>query len=312
VSRDAGEFQSLRPYSAPADPRDKRLGDRVQARVEAGTPDLRPRSVGELLDLAFEVLRSRFGTYVGVSAALWVPVRIAQPFIGLHNWTQPGDPTFLFGAALGVLFTFLSTAMITVLEVSLVSLLVAAKLEGRTLSLPEAFRRALSRFFSVALIAFVSAILTTLGFACICVLSLPGLYLTWKLYLAPAVCVIENAGVGESLSRSFELSRGRFPAWFALALVAYLFALPFASLTGFADNPNLRAAAIDQLGVSSTIFDWAIVVCSSLFNGVVTAVRGVVVAIWYFDCRARREGIDLMAQLARMRTGISVRPGGVS
>ena len=46
-------------------------------------------------------------------------------------------------------------------------------------------------------------------------------------------------------------------------------------------------------------FDWTMVAVTSLFYGVAAAIRGVVVTVWYFDCRARRDGADLAARIER-------------
>jgi hypothetical protein len=307
VRRDEGEFQSLAPLDAVGDaagdtvgPRPARDGGRSRARVESGAPDLKPRDLGEILDLALEVFRSRFGIFVGLSTLLWVPVRFAQPFIGLHKWVGPGSWNLPYGAMFGFLFNLLSTAVVSVLVDALVALLVAAHLEGRALSVRDAFQGVLSRSFAVILIAFMTGILTTAGISCFCI---PGIFLAWKLYLAPAVCVVEGASVGESLSRSFELCRGRFLPWVALVVVVFCFTSPFTSVGAAADNPNFRDRAIQELGISGAAFDWAAVAFTSLFIGVATAVRGVIVTVWYFDCRARREGIDLAARLQRLRAG---------
>ena len=55
---------------------------------------------------------------------------------------------------------------------------------------------------------------------------------------------------------------------------------------------------VEALPLSASAFDWTFVAFSSLFLGVGTAIRGVVVTAWYFDCRALREGADLEARLA--------------
>jgi len=148
----------------------------------------------------------------------------------------------------------------------------------------------------IRVLAVLGVILTTFGFACLC---LPGVLLTWLLYLAPAVCMIENVGVAESISRSFELAGRRFLPWIPLAGTAWLLGVVFESVAGVVDQPEARAWMIERLSVSAGAFDWTMVVVTSLFNGVAAAIRGVVVTIWYFDCRARRDGADLAARIER-------------
>jgi hypothetical protein len=295
VSRDPGEFQSLRPYSADPTAEGGAPRERAGTRLEADAQDLRPRRVGELLDLAFEVLRSRFGTYVGVGAAVWFPMRATQPFLGMHQWMGPGAGDLSPGLIFGFLFNTGGAIVLTFFEVSVFAVLVASHLQGRDVPIRTALRRAGGRLFPVCVIALLAGILTTIG-SCACIL--PGILLTWLFYLAPAVCVIENAGVGESLSRSFELAGSRFLPWIPYALAAFFLGLPFASLAGLVDNPEIRAWMIDKLPLSPLAFDWTMVFVSSLFNGVAAAIRGVVVTVWYFDARARRDGADLEARLA--------------
>jgi len=298
VSRDAGEFQSLRPHAADPDGAEAGPGrDRASARLDTAVPDLRPRGVGELLDLGFEVLRARFGTFVGVSALIWFPLRAAQPLLGLHRWMGPdaGEPS-PSGLILGFVFNTSGSFVVAFLEASVLAILVASHLQGRRTSAREALRRGFSRLLSVGMIALLGGILTSLGFLCLCI---PGIALTWLFYLAPAVCVIEDLGIGESLSRSFELAGRRFLPWIPFAGAAFLVGLPFASVTWFADDPNGRAWMIERLPLSASGFDWTMVAVSTLFIGVAGALRGVFVTVWYFDCRARRDGADLEARIAR-------------
>jgi len=293
MGRDPGEFQSLRPRAA-VEEEAVPARDRGAARLESGVPDLRPRGVGELLDLAFEVLRSRFGTYVGISALIWLPLRAAQPFIGTHQWLgeDGGGPSI--GLFFGFLFNLGGALVLAFLEVSVLAVLVAGHLEGKPVTALGALRHALSRLFSVGVIAILGGLLTAVGTACLC---LPGIALMWLLYLAPAVCVIENVGIAESISRSFELAGRRFLPWIPVALATTLVGLPFTSLGSVVDDPNGRSWMIENLPMSAAAFDWTMVVLTSLFFGVAAAIRGVVVTVWYFDCRARRDGADLAARI---------------
>jgi hypothetical protein len=259
-------------------------------------PELRPRRVGELLDLLFEFLRSRFATYVGISALLWLPMRAAQPFLGLHNWLGPDGSGPSGGFFLGFLFNTFGSFVMTSLEVSVLAVLVSAEFQGRPVSGLHAIRHALGRLFAVALIAVLGGVLTSIG--CLC-FAVPGIVLMWLLYLAPALCVIEDLGVAESFSRSVELAGRRFVPWIPYALATFLVGLPFASLAGLVDNPDVRSWMIERLPLSASVFDWVMVFVTAAFMGVAASIRGVAVTLWYFDARARRDGVDLAARVAR-------------
>lgn len=301
MRRDAEGFQSLSPYGAPPEDEDasrRHAGGHSGARVEIVPPEPRPRSVGETLDLALEIFRARFAVLVGLSMLLWAPVRLAQPLIGLHRWTMASPDELPVGAVFGVFFSLLASATVAVLVNALASLFVAAHLADRALPIRAAFVGVLSRSFPVVVIAFLSGILTAGGAILCCA---PGVFLAFKLYLAPPVCIIEGAGIRESFSRSFDLCRGRFLPWLALVVVQFLLAVPLTSVTSIADDPTLRDLFLRKLGTSSAVFDWVAVAFTSLFMGLASAFQGVVVAVWYFDCRARREGLDLETRLGRLR-----------
>lgn len=198
------------------------------------------------------------------------------------------------------LFNLLAASVVTALANALVAQIVAAHLEGRELSNFEALKSAISRSFPLLLIAFLGAVLTSTGILCVCLLCIPGIYIAYKLYAAPVVCMVERAGVAESLSRSFELAQDRILAWLGLTIVVFLLGLPLSSVSAVADDVRLREWVLRELGVSGPTFDWAAVPFTSLFLGVASALHGVATTVWYFDLRARREGADLAARLERL------------
>jgi hypothetical protein len=290
VRRDEAEFRSLTPYEErpPAG----------SVPLVATVHELRPRGVGEVLDLALDVFRSRFGVLVGTATLLWVPVRLAQPLLGAPNWVRPGTTDIPLAALAGVFFTLLATLVVSVLVNAFAALHVAAELEGRPLSARDALRGILSRSVAVLAIAMLGGLATGVATVCLCI---PGIFLFWKFYLAPAVCVVEGAAVRQSVSRSFDLCRGRFLPWVGLILISFAITFPLTSMSSIADDPNLRDRALQTLGVSSAVFDWFAVAFTSVFTGVASAFHGVVVTVWYFDCRARRDGVDLSARLERLQ-----------
>lgn len=300
MRRDEGEFQELAPYALVASEAKPGRCRGASARVESHVPEIRPRRVGEILDVAMEVFRARFGILVGLSTLLWLPVYVAQTFLVVGEWT-PGDTPFqTAGFFLGFLVTLFATGVVSVLDNAIVARLVADELGGRGFSVGAAIRNALARSPAIAVIAVANSMATTL--ACFCMI-LPGILVAWRVALAPAICVIEDAGIVESFARSSQLARGRLGPWIGLFLTAFLLLLPFTLVAGVAERPDLRATALRELGLPAFAYDGARIGFSSLFTGVATAFHAVVVAIWYYDCRARGEGVDLAARLERMARG---------
>ncbi len=257
---------------------------------------MRPRRIGELLDVATEVFCGRFALYVGISALLWLPVYAVRPLLVPEELARDASRTGeLF---LGFFVTMLAMLVVTALVSAIIARLVASELGGGAVSVGAALRGVLARSLSIAVLAAVNG-LATLGFACFC---LPGFFLLFKVWLAPAVCVIEDVGVAKSLERSVHLSRERFGSWLGIFVTATVLLVPFSWMAGLLDYPGFRDSALRRLGLSRFEYDVARIAFSALFTGVATAYRGVLVTVWYFDGLVRRDGADLAARLERLRT----------
>jgi hypothetical protein len=113
---------------------------------------------------------------------------------------------------------------------SLVSLLVAGiahvsaadKAAGRVPDLAAHAETVGRRLLALVGIAIVSGILT--GVAAL-FLVIPGIYVGLRLSLAPAACVIDDMGIGDSLSESWEVAQGNLLKLFGIQLATGLVSL---------------------------------------------------------------------------------------
>jgi hypothetical protein len=288
----------LRPLDelGPGEARPAR-GERARARGAADAPATGRMGTTEMLDRSIAILRDHFALMVGLGALAWLPVRALQPFIGPHVWEQSSSPTALLGSSFGSLVSTGGAALSQCLASALLARIVAAAHEGRALAVGESLRFVLARLHLVVGVALVTAFATAAG-TCAC--FVPGILLSWKLAIAPMVCVIEDKGVRESLGRSFLLTRQGFWRWALVSFAAFLVGLPFAGIGTLTDWPGMRAQALAWTGLSGTVFDLGFVLVSSLMLGVSIALRSAVLTVYYADCRVRREGADLEASHARL------------
>ena len=121
------------------------------------------------------------------------------------------------------------------------------------------------------------ALLTALGTVLAALLFVvPGIIVACMLYVAVPVCVIEKAGVFESLNRSGELTRGYRWQIFALwALVTVIAGIAQIVLSWF--------VGVTLWGKLLT-FGWQVFAA---------AFGAVLVAVIYHDLRVTKEGIDI-------------------
>lgn len=95
----------------------------------------------------------------------------------------------------------------------------ADKVAGRATDLAETAEAVARRLLSLVAIAIVSGILT--GVAAIFLL-IPGIYVGLRLGLAPAACIIDDMGIGDSLSESWDVAQGNLLKLFGIQLATGL------------------------------------------------------------------------------------------
>ena len=295
MRREGEGFESLQPFDDPA----RASAERPRgARFESAYGRPRPRRLPELLDLGFEVLRDRFAVLAGISALMWAPARLAQVFIGPHVWLErPGDFQGL-GLGAGTVFGWLSQGLVDGLATAFVSLLVAARLGETRVGAVEALSVSARRLPQLVLLALIYGVMTGLG--CLC-LIVPGVFLMWRFFVAPTVCVLERASIGQSLGRSYDLAVGSFGVWAGVYLLLALLTSSFTSVAVIGDNVQFRPYLMEGLGLGRTAFDALVFCVSTLFLGVSTSIKAVLATVFYFHCLARRDGLDLERELERLQ-----------
>ena len=196
-----------------------------------------------------------------------------------------------------------------------VTVLVHAELVGRSTGPMQALGRTLRCLpalvvvflIDLLVIGLTGGVLGVMSVLCLCPFLFPialGLYLffRWKLSVAPSALVLERLGVLESIRRSWELTRGSFPRWLGVWVLAFLLVSGFTAGLQLGDDPGLREKLIDGLGLPGILFDTVFVAISSVFSGVSTAFVSAAMTAYYLDTRMRREGFDLSMRLERMRS----------
>jgi hypothetical protein len=147
-------------------------------------------------------------------------------------------------------------------------------LRGQKASIGQAVGVGLRRLFPVLGVALACGLLVLLG---LYLLVVPGIVLLCVLYVAVPVAIIERQGVGRSLTRSAELTRGARLAvfWVFLWITVGMLAVV--------------AVMIQLLGFEAGEFNWPINVAFILFMsfGAVTQ------TVAYHDLRMAKEGTGI-------------------
>ena len=267
--------------------------------------DLRPLSLGEILDRTFSLYRKNFLLFAGISAipqTLVLAVNLAQTFFmklptvpqrppveDFQLQSSAGIAGFLIGAVLGVIVFFAAYLFSqggTVYAVSELYL-------GRTITIGSALGRVRGQLGSLLGVIILNGLAVMGAFL---FLIIPGIYVACRLITCVPAALLEDLGPRSSLERSFSLTKdfaGRaFLIFFLYFMLTYsaalLFTFPFsiAMVISAVKNPESMRIWLALTNVGSFVAG----VLVSPFLTIATAV-------FYYDLRVRKEAFDLQLMM---------------
>jgi len=253
--------------------------------------ELRPLSLGELLDRTFSLYRNHFWLFVGITAIPYLLllgpgllIDAAQSLIRenpLVAGLMAGLLTLL--VALGTLIAYGLTQAATVFAVSEVYL-------GRPISIRESYARVygdIGRVIFVLILVFVGLLV---GFV---LLFIPAVWFFLRSCISVMPAVLEDKPAVEAIRRGMELTKGNlgrvFIVWLLFAAITWVAAVLFQWV------PVWIAFAVvggEQFGASA-LFPMMVRVGGSLANVLAGPLLTIGLSLLYFDLRMRKEGFDL-------------------
>jgi len=241
-------------------------------------PSLRPRSATEIVDAAFQILRSHYGQLVVCSAIAYVPMLLLRLFvIGDATRFLGGDPTKM---PAGMVTTWMWTMVGSLVTYSLMSavlvVLTSQAYLGDTVDVGMAVRRVVPRIVPVLVASFLRSLLVIVG---IILLIVPMFWVVARYFAVIPAIVLEDAGTFASFSRSAELSRGR--KWHILGTLVLVTIIYYLLVMGVSMLGALPGNFVVETMVSSagTILIYPVVAIAE--------------ALLYYDTRIRSEGLDI-------------------
>ncbi|MBA3432179.1 MAG: hypothetical protein H0U16_11965 [Actinobacteria bacterium] len=281
------------------------------------TPELRPLSVGEIVDVAVKLYRRHALTLFKVVAVVVIPVAILNILITLSTAPDPGAVTDLATTPsgtlpdLGPLYGFLAGTLVS----AFISFLAATLATGACFkAITDAYlghepdsNDSLSfagrRLGSLVWVSFLGSLIVGLGFL---LLIVPGIYLGVAFSVAVPVLLMESHRGKSALGRSRDLVRGRWwPVLGTIVLGFILQAIVAAIVQGILQGILLTGAG-ESLVTTTIVVGFSNVVASIL----TTPLQAALITVLYLDLRVRKEGFDLALLAEDM--GRSDGPGPVS
>lgn len=267
--------------------------------------ELRPRTVGEILDAAFKLYTSNVRTLLIISAVVFVPIGILQLVVTSGVGVEPMDllsPDFLadgrvppeFMAFLGgtVLVALISTIGTIFVQGAAIDLF-AAQYRGAGRTWQEAVRFGIDKSLFVLAAVLLSGIGSVAGlFLCL----VPGVWLWTSWYVAVPAVLVEDIGPIKAMTRSFRLVKQRFWPVLGVGALAFLITIVIEQLLGLIVTlVTVIPSAVDAAETGSFgtgVFGPTIL--AGVISSIVTVpfLAAVAVSV-YFDLRVRFEGFDL-------------------
>ncbi len=246
------------------------------------TYQLRPMSVGEILDGSLTVLRQHFGLFFALAViCLGVPT-VIDLSSSLSGEPNPGL------SLLATLLRFVGYLLLTGASVHVVS----ETYLQRTPQLSQALRFASGKMGSLFISGFAAGLVTMLATLA---LIIPGIIVACGYAVTVQVVVLESLpSATDSLGRSWSLTKGFKGKAFLLYLVMFL--LGFCVFFGVAILIGIAAATFPPLMIPATI----LLAVLMLF---VYPFTSCVLTLFYYDLRVRKEALDL--ELLGQQIGMS-------
>ena len=261
-----------------------------------------PFGVGRIVSESFSLFFSRFGTFFILALVPQVVVGLIQLLLGWDVFSQlratmemmqnPAafDPEA--AGALGGMFSFSAIGnQILALVASGVAtaLLVLAAYDAKTGHPPRIGTYVsimMSRLVPVIAVAFIVGLAVGIGAI---FLIIPGLWLLGVLSCAVVVTVLESKGIGESLSRSAELTQEyRWPIVGTLVIVILLVSIAVAIVTGLL--LSIVGGMLLSMGFVGALLGVLILALLGAFTSGITAAAYTLI---YARLREIKEGVGI-------------------
>lgn len=280
--------------------------------------DLRPMTLGEVLDRTFTLYKKHFWLFVGIMCMPMLLLLVAQ--VGLagvqflaHTASRPS------AAAVGLAFSALAATMI-ILIIYLVMIGVAQAATifavsdlylGRTPTIREAFGKVRGKVLRAIGVMFLAGLIIVAG---LIALIIPGIILMCRTGIAVPAAMLEDKYAGEAVSRSMDLTKGYAMQMFLIFLLIWVltivammvFQYPFIILTG------MQAARHHAVPFAYLMLQYLASFISSVLVGPIATIA---FSLMYYNLRVRKEAFDLQHLIASLPAGsqpVSPIPGAPS
>lgn len=237
---------------------------------------LRPRSVTEIVDAAFQIFRTNAGPLVMCSAVAYVPTLLVRLLLVGDPARLQEDPSRIASFAMLSAWTSLVSLFTYALMTALLTVCASQAYLGEEVDVGAAVRRVAAKLPAILGATIIVSLMTIVGFA---LLFAPAMYLTARYFAITPAIVLEDRALFASFTRSGELSKGR--KWHILNTLGLVVLIYFVLYLGLVLVGALVGGFIFQsmLAAAVTVVLYPIIVTTGV--------------LLYYDARVQSEGLDI-------------------
>ncbi|MBZ5539917.1 MAG: hypothetical protein LAN61_05285 [Acidobacteriia bacterium] len=278
--------------------------------------ELRPLSLGEILDRTFTVYRRHFLLFMGIAAIpqlLVLGVQLLEIFLKaapapvappVTQQLQASGALLGLGILLGLLGAIVYVVAI-LLSTGATVFAVSELYLGRTITIREALRRMRGELGALFGVLVLSGLAVMAG---LILLVIPGIYLVCRFAVSVPAALLENLGPRSALERSYGLTKGFAGRAFLIYVLYFVIIFAAASLFQWPFLYGLALSRNDPAMVR--VWNALMEVGGSAAGILVTPVLTIATALFYYDLRVRKEAFDLQVMM-KAAGGSAAVSGGV-
>jgi hypothetical protein len=259
--------------------------------------DLRPMSLGEVLDRTFTLYREHFLLFAGIAALphlvlllLRFGTLVVTQRAGSGTLPDITSPGVLGGIVLGGLGTALLLMVLAGIAQAATISAVSKLFLGQETSVRDAYEGAKGRIWTVIGIMLLSGLAVFIG---VIFLIIPGIYLGCRFAVAVPVSVVEQDSPVSSMERSMELTRGYAGQVFLLLLLVVVLSYVVATLVQLPVVFFVVTAAMQKHQVSLGVSAYSYI-AEFVAQVIVGPIGTISAALMYYNLRVRKEGFDIL------------------
>jgi hypothetical protein len=277
--------------------------------------ELRPMSLGEVLDRTFTLYREHFLLFVGIAALpnlLMLLFRFAVLLVTrtgsssqMPNLSSPGA---IGSAVVGGLVAIIILLLMVGITQAATVIAVSDLFLGREASIGNSYQQAKGSILTVIAIMIMTGLATGVGMI---FLLIPGIYIACRLGLSVPASVVERDSPVSAMERSMELTKGYAGQVFLLFLLVLFLTYAVAGLLQFPVMFLAFKAAMARQQVSFGVSAYSYV-ADFLSQVIVGPIGTISAALMYYNLRVRKEGFDIqhmMSSLASVPRPLADPPG---